>query len=271
MADIAISALAELTAPAASDVLVINDDSETVNDKTKKILFSTFRKAALADENGDTKITLDLSSNEDIIRFFTGAGGEQVAISDGFLLPAIDNDFSVGSATKRIKAIFAAAFGISASYSAAFPTNGVSGNSKIMIGDSSTIAWFYNNTAPPGWKIVATTDYVLRVGSTGGIAAGSWNITGLGSTGNASADHTHTTPNHSHPVTINASSQPAAPGSPPDAVVYVLGTSTTASITSSGAGTTSGISATHSHAGPSGDGSWRPASYIGKLCQLDTA
>ena len=129
-------------------------------------------------------------------------------------------------------------------YAITFPTNGLA-TAKIMIGDSNTIAWFYNNAAPPGWKIALTGDYGIRVGSTGGATAGSWTISGI---------------SHSHTGTTDDD--------------HTLGTSDT----TVGSGAYAQLYE-HTHPfttavngnGNVGDGSWRYAAYVGKLCQLDTA
>lgn len=81
-------------------------------------------------------------------------------------------------------------------YTINFPTTNLSDNMVVMTGNSSTIAWFYNNVAPPGWVIHAVgADTVLAVPSTiggdtyfsdGGTQVGDWSITGpSGETGEA--------------------------------------------------------------------------------------
>ena len=273
MADIKTSALAELTAPADGDMFSVDDISEAVTEKTKRILFSTLRKAALSDADGDTKITTDAAADEDIIRFYTGAGGQQIALADGSLTPAVDNDVDIGSTTKRFKIAAFVKYFITSTFYATLPTNGVSGDSKIMMGDSNTILWFYNNAAPPGWKVYATGDYAIRVGVTGGLTGGSWTISGL-SNSNESA-HTHNTDiSHVHGYGsaqttgtgyVIAEGAPAVGGEGGAPAVYIV------TETSSGgsASKASGAGAAHVHT-ISADGAWRPAAYIGKLYQLDT-
>lgn len=52
------------------------------------------------------------------------------------------------------------------------PTNGMSA-CKLMVGDSNTIAWFYLNTAPPGWKVLTTgADTVIGVAATSYTSSG---------------------------------------------------------------------------------------------------
>jgi hypothetical protein len=51
-------------------------------------------------------------------------------------------------------------------YDHIIPTNGMA-NAVVMMGNSSTIAWFYLNAAPPGWKVTTTgADTVLAVKAT---------------------------------------------------------------------------------------------------------
>jgi hypothetical protein len=240
MANIKISALSELTAPADGDMLPMNDVSEAVGEKTKRILFSTLRKAAMADADGDTKITVDNSADEDIIRFFAGAGGEQAILYDGALEPTTDNDLNLGSSTRQFKLACIKKHFITGSFYASLPTNGIGADAKFMLGDANTISWFYNNVAPPGWKIFATGDYVLRVGTTGGITGGTWTISGLSfstNSYNASWAGTYESPGHAG---LEGDQAPLE----------------------------------HNHiiaGGVTSDGAWRPQGVIGKLCQLDAA
>jgi hypothetical protein len=178
MANIKYSELSELTVPADGDLFAVDDVSEIVTEKTKYIKFSTLRKAALSDADLDTKITLDGVADEDTIRFYTGAGGQQFSISDGYLTPAVDNDLGFGTASKRISTLACINYNILGSFYAQFPTNGVSSSAIFMLGDSSTIAWFYVNAAPPGWKVYGVADAVLRTGATGGVDGGNWTISG---------------------------------------------------------------------------------------------
>lgn len=125
-----------------------------------------------------------------------------------------------------------------------FPTNGMAA-AKFMLGNSNTIAWFYLNTAPPGWKVLTTgADTVLAVAggtaaynANGGTAGGDFDI----STANMPA-HTHTT---------------ARGGGDIDGGSLV---NTCANNVAGTTGSTGG-----------GDGLYRPAASIGKLFQLDTA
>ena len=126
----------------------------------------------LADGDNDTKIQVEESEDEDIIRFDI-AGTEQVTLQDGKFEPTTDNDVDLGSSTKKFKngyfdgVLFADEFDIDGTYKAVFPSNGVAGDAVIMLGNSSTIGWWYLNAAPPGWKVLATgADSVLGVKAT---------------------------------------------------------------------------------------------------------
>jgi len=84
-------------------------------------------------------------------------------------------------------------------YNYEFPTNGVAAHSVIMLGNSSTIAWFYINAAPPGWKAYTSegTDRVLAVSGGSGL----YNEDGGTEAGETWANlkaHTHTGPSHNH-------------------------------------------------------------------------
>ena len=244
MADIKTSALAELTAPADGDMFSVDDISEVVTEKTKRILFSTLRKAALADADGDTKITTDAAADEDTIRFYTGSGGQQMALADGALTPTVDNDVDIGSASYRFKIAAFVKYFMTSTFYATLPTNGVAADAVIMTGNASTIAWFYNNAAPPGWKVFGVADYVLRTGATGGITGGSWTISGL--------EHTHPIPKDGWGESGTAAGRLA-----------VGRTDTLYSVTAANDLSTG--------SGGSSNGAWRPLGYIGKLYQLDTA
>jgi len=130
----------------------------------------------------------------------------------------------------------------SGEHSIAFPTQGMD-DAKFMLGNSDTITWFYLNTAPPGWKVLATgADTVLGVA--GGSAA--YNVNG----GNAGGDFDISVANmpaHTHNGIIQGATGTASPG----------------------AGTYYGTGASSSTGG--GDGLYRPKASVGKLFQLDTA
>jgi len=76
-----------------------------------------------------------------------------------------------------------------------WPTNGMAA-AKFMLGNSSTIAWFYLNAAPPGWKALSTgADTVLAV--SGGAQA--YNANG-GTAGGSFSMSTEQMPAHTHRV-----------------------------------------------------------------------
>lgn len=57
---------------------------------------------AIFDADNDTKIQVEESDDEDIIRFDVG-GTEQIILQDGALLPTTDDDIDLGSSTARFK------------------------------------------------------------------------------------------------------------------------------------------------------------------------
>lgn len=63
----------------------------------------------LDDADGDTKITVENSADEDIIRLFLGVGGnpvEQLNLQDGKLIPTTDNDIDLGDSTYEFKNLY---------------------------------------------------------------------------------------------------------------------------------------------------------------------
>ncbi len=175
-----------------------------------------------------------------------------------------------------------------------FPTNGMAA-AKFMLGNSSTIAWFYLNTAPPGWKVLATgADTILAVSggaaaynANGGTAGGTW----------TQPNHTHTGPSHTHGLgtmagpnhthTLTSTTTGASYGSADSPVVISTGnlyetpdpgastaeaasattgnpsaTALTGAMASGGTGATSGSATANT---------WRPSASVGKLYQLDSA
>ncbi len=138
-----------------------------------------------------------------------------------------------------------------------FPTNGMAA-AKFMLGDSNTIAWFYLNTAPPGWKALTTgADTVLGVSGgsqaynvNGGSQAGTW----------TQPDHTLTVdeiPAHNHSIDSYLSY-----GTTYHEVGGISDKVDTGSVNTDSTG---GGSA-HNHGT-----TYRPSASVGKLFQLDTA
>lgn len=62
----------------------------------------------IVDNDSDTKVTVENSADEDTIRFFTGAGGQQFAISDGKIEPTVNNDVDLGSNSFKFKNLYIA-------------------------------------------------------------------------------------------------------------------------------------------------------------------
>jgi len=128
-------------------------------------------------------------------------------------------------------------------YAISWPTNGMAA-AKFMLGNSNTIAWFYLNTAPPGWKVLSTgADTVLAV--SGGTAA--YNANG-GTAGGSFSMSTAQMPAHTHTTGFEYGGTAGSGG-------YAI----------------TGDYAINSSSTGSGDGTFRPAASIGKLFQLDTA
>lgn len=177
--------------------------------------------------------------------------------------------FETWSDTDNSSNVLDSALGFSdGTYTYDFPTNGVAGNSIIMLGNSDTIVWMYLNTAPPGWKALSTgADTVIAVaGGTGDYnvnggnpdSAASWEIDGF----TAAAEATHT---HTYSVTPTTST-PSATASTGSGEAAASGTHTH-TVTVSG---TTSAGASHTHA-ISHDSTYRPSASVGKLFQLDTA
>lgn len=186
---------------------------------------------------------------------------------------AFERIFQAWSDTDNSAAVFSTTPGFNnGSYAIAFPTN-QGAAAKFMLGNSSTVTWFYVNTAPPFWKVLAITDTILAVSSSsgtysvnGGTQAGSWTVSGL------TADaHTHTGPSHFHTVSGNTSGGEASYGSPVLAGDSGSGLTHyhTMNFSSSSAGT--GNTGAASATGVSSTGAWRPKASVGKLFQLDAA
>jgi hypothetical protein len=155
-------------------------------------------------------------------------------------------------------------------YTYTIPTNGVAGNAKFMIGDSNSIAWFYLNTAPPGWKALATgADMVLAI--SGGTDA--YNVNG----GNPDSEATWTQsnytllaadiPGHTHAAGTLVGNYGTGSGGTLELVATAsYGNQSTVSGSVTGATAPTGGGGGHNHGS-----SWRPKASVGKLFQLDTA
>lgn len=157
-----------------------------------------------------------------------------------------------------------------------FPTNGMAA-AKFMLGDSNTIAWFYLNAAPPGWKVLATgADMVLAV------AGGSQAYNVLGGNPDSVATwargdctlttdeipaHTHgSAGNHTHNVAIGSGS--GGLSKIKFSAEYSGETTQANAAQSNGAHEHSSVGGGTGHNHGS---TWRPKASVGKLFQLDTA
>lgn len=203
-------------------------------------------------------VQVEEGADDDTVRFDIGSA-EQVIIENGAIKPTTDNDIDLGGSSNEFKNLYidgtanidelhqsSAMRPVGGSNTFLRPTNGVAANSVFMLGESTTIAWFYLNAAPPGWKALSTgADMVL--GLSGGAAAynvnggnpdsvATWTISGL-----STAAHTHTL--------IRDSNRSSASGP------YIM----------NGANT-----GPQSNSTTTSDGTWRPAASVGKLFQLDT-
>lgn len=175
-----------------------------------------------------------------------------------------------------------------------FPTNGMAA-AKFMLGNSSTIAWFYLNTAPPGWKVLATgADTVLGVSGganafniNGGTAGGTWtqpdhlhsgpsHYHGLGTM--AGPDHTHTLSSTTTaasygsadvPVVISGGKLYEAPD--PGAGTAEQASSTTGNPTATALTGAMAADGTGNTSNSATANTWRPSASVGKLFQMDTA
>lgn len=209
------------------------------------------------------------------------------------LMVIVDDSETLAEKTKKISwaNIRAALTGQGAQYTtsgayyATFPTNSITANARVMLGDTNTVAWFYLNAAPPGWKVQpAGGDAVLAVSGGSGPynvnggnvdSLSSWQISGL------TMAHTHTGGAHTHDAgSLNVDTYHR----------HIYGTilgaeaalsrgqyytdyqgSTTKPVTGQ---TASGGDVTTSAASTStvvSNGTWRPHAYVGKLFKLDQA
>lgn len=232
------------------------------------------------------------------------------------IIPVVDDSETVSEKTKYITwanllaAITGAgvAYTITGAFSAYMPTNGVAANAVFMLGNSSTILWMYLNTAPPGWKVLATgADTVLGISGgsysfavNGGQpdSTATWSITGVtaDSHTHTGPSHAHSGPSHTHSVsgttdaggahshTYSLEGGTVLGNSSPDGAIASSGATSTASAhthtysSTTGAGGTgnTGAAGTGATSGPSTQGitsagTWRPKASIGKLYQLNTA
>jgi hypothetical protein len=152
-------------------------------------------------------------------------------------------------------------------YTYDFPTNGVAGNSIIMLGNSSTVVWMYLNTAPPGWLVLATgKDTVLAVAAD----SGDYNVNG----GNPDTSATWTQDTHVHQwynyinTSTSAQSYNSAGSAQSLAGSATSGTARLLEVTQT---SDLGTNADQYTTAVAPANTWRPKASVGKLFQLDTA
>ena len=85
------------------------DRANTLPDNANKSdfynLIDNARPITIADDDLDTKIQVEESIDEDIIRFDTD-GTEQIRLSDGVLRPSLDNDIDLGASGAEFKDLY---------------------------------------------------------------------------------------------------------------------------------------------------------------------
>ena len=146
-----------------------------------------------------------------------------------------------------------------------------------MLGNSDTVVWMYLNSAPPGWKALATgADTVLGVA--GGTA--SYNVNGGNPDSAATWVHNHTMGTHVHKVYdyIGTATQGKTHNSSGTAVNIATDTCTAGKQIRAYTGESDEMLAIdlYSDAIDPGDttgmvGDPRPSASVGKLFQLDTS
>ena len=80
-------------------------DQVLKTDGSGQLSFTTISSTAITDADGDTKIQVEESSDEDTIRFDI-AGTEQIVLADGVLKPTTDNDIDLGTSSLEFKDAF---------------------------------------------------------------------------------------------------------------------------------------------------------------------
>ncbi len=242
----------------------------------------------LINANDDTNKSITLHENltlgagNDGTLTFTGAS-KTLSVEDTAI---VDQDLTKDAYPQHL--------GLSdGTYNIALPTNNP-GAAKFMLGNSNTIAWFYLNTAPPGWKALSTgADTVLGVSGgsdafnvNGGNVGGTWTQPNhIHADTLAAPAHTHPAgtyigPNHTHPMPSGSFIQRTGTDASqtieavPNTTSHVYNWSTNAGGNSAITGSSGAASAT-ALTGSVGNGAtaatYRPSASVGKLFQLDTA
>ena len=80
-------------------------DQVLVTNGSGVLSFSTISSDSITDADGNTKIQVEESSDENIIRFDI-AGTEQIVLADGVLKPTTDNDIDLGTSSLEFKDAF---------------------------------------------------------------------------------------------------------------------------------------------------------------------
>ena len=80
-------------------------DQVLKTDGSGQLAFTTISSNSIVDADGDTKIQVEESSDEDTIRFDI-AGTEQIVLADGVLKPTTDNDIDLGTSSLEFKNAF---------------------------------------------------------------------------------------------------------------------------------------------------------------------
>lgn len=94
-----------------SATVTIGEDNQSITiipDTTSSIWRQSLpRLKSITDDDGDTLVQVEESSDEDKIRFDT-AGEEQMVLEDGKLEPSTDEDLDIGSSSKKINNFYVA-------------------------------------------------------------------------------------------------------------------------------------------------------------------
>lgn len=165
-------------------------------------------------------------------------------------------------------------------YSLDFPTNNLNTGSMLTLtGDSDTVGWWRNATAPPGWKALAVEDQLLAVaggsqaysGQAGNSDVGSWELSGI----EAESSHTHTGGAHTHNTNhdgwthgIGVTDGDVIIKDGNEALPTGMQTATADRATTSGGAVATGAGSAHTHGHDATD---RLLASVGILCQFDTA
>jgi len=150
-------------------------DQVLKTDGSGQLAFTTISSNSIVDADGDTKIQVEESSDEDTIRFDI-AGTEQLVLADGVLKPTTDNDIDLGTSSLEFKNAFfdgtvttdalvvdtadinggtvdGATIGANSASSGAFTT--VSTTSHLSIGGSNNELRFYEGSNYVGFEAPA--------------------------------------------------------------------------------------------------------------------